>query len=80
MTWKPHTDGIYAKLSKANAMLSKIRHYVEQKTLNQFTMLYSNHIYILLLWFGNKTLTLQKDYLSYKKSIKVACYIQNEKL
>ena len=33
MTWKPHIDEISTKLNKANAMLSKIRHFVDQKTL-----------------------------------------------
>ena len=33
LTWKPHIAGTSSKLNKANAMLSKIRHFVDQKTL-----------------------------------------------
>ena len=33
-------------------------------------MLYSNQVYILLLWFGHRILILQKDCLSYKKNTK----------
>ena len=33
LTWKPQIDGISTKLNKANAILSKIRHFVDQKTL-----------------------------------------------
>ena len=33
LTWKPYIDGISAKLNKANAILSKIRHFADQKTL-----------------------------------------------
>ena len=33
LTWKPNTDRISAKLNKANAVLSKIRHFVDKKTL-----------------------------------------------
>ena len=33
LTWKRHIDGISAKLNKANAMLSKIRYFVDQETL-----------------------------------------------
>ena len=33
LTWKIHIDGISAKLNKANAMLSKIRHFDDHKTL-----------------------------------------------
>ena len=32
LTWKPHIDGISAKLNKVNAIISKIRHF-DQKTL-----------------------------------------------
>ena len=55
-----------AKLNKANAVVSKISHCLDQKLWKQFTMLYSNHIYIIILWFGHRNLTLQ-NCLSYKK-------------
>ena len=32
LTWKPHIDGISAKLNKVNAIISRIRHF-DQKTL-----------------------------------------------
>ena len=32
LNWKPHIDGIPAKFKKANAVISKIRHFVDQKT------------------------------------------------
>ena len=67
LTWIPHIDGISAKLSKANAMLSTIRHKVDQKTLKAIYHAISNHIYILFLWLGHSILTPQKDCVSYKK-------------
>ena len=32
LPWKPQIDGISTKLNKANAILSKVRHFVDQKT------------------------------------------------
>ena len=33
LTWTLQIDGIFTKLNKTNAILSKIRHFVDQKTL-----------------------------------------------
>ena len=45
LTWKIHIDGISAKLNKANAMLSKIRHFVDQKTLKAiYHDIFESHI------------------------------------
>ena len=46
LTWKPHIDGISAKLNKANAMLSKIRHFLYQKTLKaNYHAILESHLY-----------------------------------
>ena len=46
LTWKPHIDEISAKLNKANAMLSKIRHFVDQKTLKAiYHAIFQSHLY-----------------------------------
>ena len=43
---KPHIDGIFAKLNKANAMLSKIKHFVDQKTLEAiYHAIFESHLY-----------------------------------
>ena len=45
-TWKPHIHGISAKLCKANAMLSKIRHFVDQKTLKAiYHAIFESHLH-----------------------------------
>ena len=51
---KPHIDGISAKLNKANAMLSKIRHFVDQKTLKAiYHVILESHLYSSLVWAQN---------------------------
>ena len=68
LTWKPQIDGISTKLNKANAILSKLRHFVDQKTLKAiYHGIFESHILLYLLYFGQRTLILQKDCLSYKK-------------
>ena len=46
LNWKPHIDGISTKLNKAKAMLSKIRHFVDQKTLKAiYHAVFESHVY-----------------------------------
>ena len=46
LTWKPHIDGISAKLNKANAMLSKTRYFVDRKTLKAiYHAIFKSHLY-----------------------------------
>ena len=69
MTWKPHIDGISAKLKKANAMLFKIRHFVDQKTLKAiYETKFESHLYFFFslgteFWFYKKTVYLTKKTL-----------------
>ena len=48
LTWKPHIDGTSTKVNKANTMLSKIRHFVDQK---KFKSNLPCHIRITLILF-----------------------------
>ena len=46
LTWKPHIDGISAKLNKANVILSKIRHFIDQNTLKAiYHAIIESHFY-----------------------------------
>ena len=55
LSGKPHIDGISAKLNKVNAMLSKIRHFVDQKTLKAiYHVIFESHLYSSsLVWAQN---------------------------
>ena len=54
LAWKPHIDGISTILNKANAMLSKIRHFVDQKTLKAiYHAILESHLHSSLVWAQN---------------------------
>ena len=55
LTWKPQIDGISTKLNKANAILSKVRHFVDQKTLKAiYHAIFESHLYSSsLVWAQN---------------------------
>ena len=46
LIWKPHIDETSTKSNNANAMLSKIRHFVDQKTLKAiYHAIFKSHLY-----------------------------------
>ena len=45
---------IAIKLNMANAILSKLKHFIDRKLWNQFVMQYSNLIYNIPHLFGHK--------------------------
>ena len=55
LTLKPHINGISTKLNKANAMLSKIRHFIDQKSLKAiYYAIFESHLYYYsLVWARN---------------------------
>ena len=74
LTWKPQIDGISTKLNKANAILSNVRHFVDQKTLKAiYHAIFESHLYSSsLVWAQN--FNSKKDCLSYKKKHLDLCF------
>ena len=62
-------------LNEANAIVSKIRHHVDIKTLKS-TIQFLNHIY----WFAPKIQHLLKDYIFYKKIAQANVFFKIEML
>ena len=59
-------------LNEANAIVSKIRHHVDIKSLKS-TIQFLNHI----CWFAPKIQHLLKDYIFYKKIAQANVFVQN---
>ena len=80
LIWKPHIDGIFAKLNKTNALLSKIRHFVDQKTLKSiYHAIFKSHLYYSsLVWAQNFNST--ERLLSYKKRTKTYTFLKKRSI
>ena len=82
LTWKPHIDGISTKRSKGNAMLSKIRDFVDQKALKAiyYTIFESNLYYYSLVWTQNFNST-KRLFILQKNVLRLAlrCFSEEEK-
>ena len=77
LTWKPHIDGISTKLNKANAMLSKIRHFVDQKTLKAiYHAIFESHLYSSSLVWAQNFNSTKRLFILQKKSIKTYVFLK----
>ena len=77
LIWKPHIDETSTKSNNANAMLSKIRHFVDQKTLKAiYHAIFESHLHYSSLVraqnFNSKGIlfTLQKKALGLMSSLR----------
>ena len=71
LTWKQQINNVALKLNKANAMLSKLRHVLDIKTLRSvYYAIFESHLcYASLVWAEN-TVSVKRLPLLQKKSLK----------
>ena len=73
LTWKPHIDGISTKLNKANGMLSKIRHFVDQITLKAiYHAVFESHLYYSSLVWAQSFNSTKRLFISQKKALRLS--------
>ena len=79
LTWKPHIDGISTKLNKANAMLSKIRHFVDQKTLKAiYHAIFESHLYSSSLVWAQNFNSTKRLFILQKKALRLMFFLRRE--
>ena len=72
LTWKHQINHVALKLNKANAMLSKVRHVLDIKTLRSvYYAIFESHLcYASLVWAQNLN-SVKRLYLLQKKSLRM---------
>ena len=72
LTWKQHINHVTIKLNKANAMLSKLRHVLDIKTLRLvcYAIFESHLCYASLVWAQNNN-SVKRLHLLQKKSLRL---------
>ena len=69
LTWKQQINHVTLKLNITNAMLSKLRHVLDIKTLRSaYYAIFESYSYAMLHLFRPKTLIQLKDFTYYKKN------------
>ena len=79
LTWKPYIDGISTKLNKANPMLSKLRHFVDQKTLKAiYHALFESHLYYSFLVWEQNFKSTKRLFILQKKALRLVFFLRRE--
>ena len=73
LTWKPHIEYLCKKLSAANYLLIKLRHYVDLKTLIAVynSIVYSYIQYSIINWGRAYSTALQPLHILHKKILRI---------
>ena len=71
LNWKVHIDNISLKLIRVNAMLYKVRDFVNAVFQKQFTIPYLSHIFIMCVLFGYRMYAQSIVYHTSKESINI---------
>ena len=76
LNWKHHTDFICNKLKRANGALSKLRHYVDKKTLSSlyFSLFHSHVSYAAKIWGQRQTIHANRIFLLQKQALRIMSF------
>ena len=72
LNWKSHVNAIATKLNRANAMLYKVRDFVNANILKSiYYALFESHInYACIIW-GQNISTVNRLYILWKKALRI---------
>ena len=73
LTWRDHIQGVRKKVSKAIGVLSKVRHFVPNKTLKTLynALILPHFNYSLLLWGSSASSYLEQLFILQKRAIRL---------
>ena len=73
LNWHEQINNVAVKLNRANAMLSKVRHFVDKKTLKSiYHAIFESHLSnSCLVWY--RILIPLKDFIFYKRNLHGCC-------
>ena len=76
LNWHEQINNVAVKLNRANAMLSKVRHFVHKKTLKSiYRAIFESHLlYSCLVWEQNIN-SIKRLYILQKKSLRLMYFL-----
>ena len=76
LNWKHHIDFVCNKLKRANGALSKLRHYVDKKTLRSlyFSLFHCHLSYAAQIWGQRQTIHAQRVLILQKQALRIISF------
>ena len=72
LNWKDQISNVSIKLNKANAMISKVRHFVDKQTLKSiYFAIFESHLYYSCLVWAQNFLSVKRLYILQKKALRL---------
>ena len=77
LNWKQHVSDIAIKLNKANGILSKLRHFIDRKTLKSiYHAIFEPHLNYSLVWTQNSN-SIKRLFVLQKKSLRIIYFLNH---
>ena len=81
LNWKQQISDIAIKLNKANGILSKLRHFIDRKTLKSiYHAIFEPHLYYSLLVWAQNSNSIKRLFVLQKKSLRIIYFLNVQSL
>ena len=78
LTWKQQISDIAIKLNKANGILSKLRHFIDRKTLKSiYHAIFEPHLYYSSLVWAQNSNSIKRLFVLQKKSLRIIYFLNH---
>ena len=78
LTWKQQISDIAIKLNKANGILSKLRHFIDRKTLKSiYHAIFEPHLYYSSLVWAQNSNSIKILFVLQKKSLRIIYFLNH---
>ena len=78
LNWKHHISDIAIKSNKANGILSKLRHFIDRKTLKSiYHGIFEPHLYFSSLAWTQNSNSIKRLFVLQKKSLRIIHFLNH---
>ena len=78
LNWKQQISDIAIKLNKANGILSKLRHFIDRKTLKSiYHAIFEPHLYYSSLVWAQNSNSIKRLFVLQKKSLRIIYFLNH---
>ena len=75
LNWHEQINNVAVKLNRANAMLSKVRHFVHKKTLKHYHAIFESHLFYSCLASAQNINSIKRLYILQEKYLRLIYFL-----
>ena len=76
LNWHENINNVAVELDRANAMLSKVRHFVHKKILKHYHAIFESHLFYSCLVCAQSINSIKRLYILQEKSLRLMYFLK----